>query len=984
MALSTNRLIKVDLTINPRAAANRGFGTLLVAGDSDVITPSERFRNYTSVNQVAEDFGVTAPEYKAAELYYSQDPAPTDLMIARWNRTAAPSVLTGAILLDAEQDVTKWQQITDGKFQYNLNNNPVVVEHIDLSGVESLAGVAGAINLRASDIEVTYTPEGRFIVQSKATGSDQNLTYFSDAPEQINVAAMLGLSGAVQTTDGADLIPEVPQVDAKPAVLTGGTAALSPLQGITDGSFKITVNGTPLSITNLDFSDAASLEDIAGKLNTKLSSVATVEVSEGGDAFVVETKLTGAACTIGYATQGEETTHAKEATAGEYQGTTVDLSTLKQVTDGSFKISIDGDEQSVTGQNYSSAESLDDIADSITTALGVGSIATCEVQGNTLVITSATTGASSTVSAATAGEKTHADTEATAGYFTAGQITDATTTGLAALQAISAGQLKLTLDAGSEQEVSNINLSSATDMNNAATLLQAALTGVTVTFETDHFIFTSNTKGADSKVVIAAGTDAGLATALNVVGGTPTQGKAFVAGTDTDLGTKLGLVTGQAIQGTDAVKATDTDLGTKLGLTQATGASTQNGADLIPAIPEVPAKPAVLTGARPEDLSNIRAVQDGAMRLNNQDLLDLNFSGCNTLSDVASLLTGKLTGASVAAQDGKLVVTTERTGASAHLDAASDVALTEKNIAALLKLTRDTATAQSAGFDAESPVQLAQVVADKSAAWYALTFAAARMPSEDQLVECAQFIEANTDTTHILGITTSDTRVLDTQYTEDIASRCKELGLNRTVIQYSQNPYAICSFLGRAFTVNFNGNMTTITMMYKGEPNVAAEDISETQAQALENKRCNVFVKYNNDTDIIQYGVMSGDYWFDERHGADWLKDYVQTAIWNYVYTSTTKIGQNDAGMNQIVSVINQALVQAQTNGFIGAGTWNGDSFGQLQRGQYMPDGFYVYCPPMATQSQADRDARISVPIQVAAKLLGAIHTFDVAITLNR
>ena len=959
MALSTNRLIKVDLTINPRAAANRGFGTLLVAGDSDVITPSERFRNYTSVNQVAEDFGVTAPEYKAAELYYSQDPAPTDLMIARWNRTAAPSVLTGAILLDAEQDVTKWQQITDGKFQYNLNNNPVVVEHIDLSEVESLTGVAGAINLRASDIEVTYTPEGRFIVQSKATGSDQNLAYFTDAPEQTNVATMLGLSGAVSTSDGVDLIPEVPQVDAKPAVLAGGTAALSPLQGVTDGSFKLTVNGTPLSITNLDFSEAQSLADIAGTLNTKLSSVATVEVSEGGDAFVVETKLTGAACTIGFATQGEETTHAKDATAGEYKGTTVDLSTLKQVTDGSFKITIDGEEQSVTGQNYSSAESLEDVADSITTALGVGSIATCEVEGEALVIVSATTGTSSTVSAATAGEKTTPDTEATAGYFTAGQISDASTTGLAALQAISAGQLKLTLDAGSEQEISNINLSGATDMPNVATLLQAAMTGVTVAFDTDHFTFTSQTKGADSKVVLATGTDAGLATALNVAGGTPTQGTAFVAGTDTDLGTKLGL-------------------------TQAAGASTQNGANLIPAVPEVPAQPAVLTGARPEDLSNIRAVRDGAMRLYNQDLLDLDFSECNSLTDVASLLTRKLSGATVTAQDGKLVVTTERTGADAHIDAAQDVALTEQNIAALLKLTRDTATAQSAGFDAESPVQLAQIVADKSAAWYALTFAASKMPSEDQLVECAQFMEANTDTTHILGITTTDTRVLDSLYTEDIASRCKELGLNRTVIQYSQNPYAICSFLGRAFTVNFNGNMTTITMMYKGEPNVAAEDISETQAQALENKRCNVFVKYNNDTDIIQYGVMSGDYWFDERHGADWLKDYVQTAIWNYVYTSTTKIGQNDAGMNQIVSVINQALVQAQNNGFIGAGTWNGDSFGQLQRGQYMPDGFYVYCPPMATQSQADRDARISVPIQVAAKLLGAIHTFDVAITLNR
>ena len=49
-----------------------------------------------------------------------------------------------------------------------------------------------------------------------------------------------------------------------------------------------------------------------------------------------------------------------------------------------------------------------------------------------------------------------------------------------------------------------------------------------------------------------------------------------------------------------------------------------------------------------------------------------------------------------------------------------------------------------------------------------------------------------------------------------------------------------------------------------------------------------------------------------------------------------------------------------------------------------MTTGYYVYCPPMSTQAQADREDRKAVPIQVAGKLLGAIHTADVAITLNR
>ena len=77
-------------------------------------------------------------------------------------------------------------------------------------------------------------------------------------------------------------------------------------------------------------------------------------------------------------------------------------------------------------------------------------------------------------------------------------------------------------------------------------------------------------------------------------------------------------------------------------------------------------------------------------------------------------------------------------------------------------------------------------------------------------------------------------------------------------------------------------------------------------------------------------------------------------------------------------------MERARENGYIGAGTWNNAGFGQLKRGDYLTTGYYVYCPPMSTQAQADREDRKAVPIQVAGKLLGAIHTADVAITLNR
>ena len=42
--LSVSRLVKVDIVLSPLAPARRGFGILMVLGDSDVISVQERIK----------------------------------------------------------------------------------------------------------------------------------------------------------------------------------------------------------------------------------------------------------------------------------------------------------------------------------------------------------------------------------------------------------------------------------------------------------------------------------------------------------------------------------------------------------------------------------------------------------------------------------------------------------------------------------------------------------------------------------------------------------------------------------------------------------------------------------------------------------------------------------------------------------------------------------------------------------------------------
>jgi hypothetical protein len=52
---------------------------MLILGDSTVIPISERLRLYSSADDIGDDFGVQ-PEYKAAVIWFSQQPQPTWFM----------------------------------------------------------------------------------------------------------------------------------------------------------------------------------------------------------------------------------------------------------------------------------------------------------------------------------------------------------------------------------------------------------------------------------------------------------------------------------------------------------------------------------------------------------------------------------------------------------------------------------------------------------------------------------------------------------------------------------------------------------------------------------------------------------------------------------------------------------------------------------------------------------------------------------------
>lgn len=385
-----------------------------------------------------------------------------------------------------------------------------------------------------------------------------------------------------------------------------------------------------------------------------------------------------------------------------------------------------------------------------------------------------------------------------------------------------------------------------------------------------------------------------------------------------------------------------------------------------------------------QQIDAFQAITNGAIGLtvngSEKKALALDFSSADNLNAVASKITTALGGSATVAWTGsRFVVTSSATGTSSSVVLSTQaVGGAYTNIAAMTGLD-DAVNVNGAA--AETLAACVNALCDYQS-WYALCPVSGAI-SDLAEIEAAGVIEAASPS-RIIAFTTQNTAEIDPAGSGSLGAQLKALGYNRTLVVYSSSsPVAAASVLGRMASVNFEGSNTCITLKFKQAPGVVAENLRTSQANALRAHNVNVFAAYQNDTAILQEGVMSGGWFADETHGLDWLQNRVETDLWNLLYTSR-KVGQDDSGATAIISTINKSLEQGVTNGLIAPGVWNGDSFGALETGDTLSTGYYVYMQPFDEQARSDREARKAPPIQIAVKLKGAVHFVDVTITVNR
>lgn len=266
--LNVSDFVRSSVTLSPSAALYRNFGIAVIMGSTPgVIDTGERLRYYGDLTGVQQDFPVDSPEVAAATVYFSQEPQPNDLYIARWAQTATKGHLRGAVLSGVQALVSNFNTIANGSLKIQIDGAVQTISGIDLTTALNNNGVASAIQAALQTVAAGATviwnaSYRRFEITSGTTGPTS------------------AVGQAVASATGTDLGPllHLTSVDASAPVV--GRAAESFLSAV--ASLAAFSNAwyalIPASVTPPSDSDLVAVASMIQGISTSQSRIFGVTI----------------------------------------------------------------------------------------------------------------------------------------------------------------------------------------------------------------------------------------------------------------------------------------------------------------------------------------------------------------------------------------------------------------------------------------------------------------------------------------------------------------------------------------------------------------------------------------------------------------------------------------------------------------------------------------------------------------------------------
>jgi hypothetical protein len=301
----------------------------------------------------------------------------------------------------------------------------------------------------------------------------------------------------------------------------------------------------------------------------------------------------------------------------------------------------------------------------------------------------------------------------------------------------------------------------------------------------------------------------------------------------------------------------------------------------------------------------------------------------------------------------------------------------------------------------ETAAQAIQACRLANPQWYACMFVGTAADSDHQAI--AAYIEGASPAS-VYFLTTGSPGVLNGT-AGNLLALLQAANYRRTFSQYSttqsgafpNNAYASAAAMGYAMAANTRAAGSYFDLMFKALAGVGTEPLTPTQVNAIcgtidrssAGLNGNVFVAYQNGSYAwLQPAIMASGVFFDEVLNLDMLAADIQTAGVNLL-TSVPSLPITNNGVTQMKATVAGACERAKALGFIApSGTWQGVAVGtgnaSFQPGDAVPNGYFVYAPPVSSLSSADRAARKMPPITIGLIEAQSGHSLSISIQVQR
>lgn len=406
---------------------------------------------------------------------------------------------------------------------------------------------------------------------------------------------------------------------------------------------------------------------------------------------------------------------------------------------------------------------------------------------------------------------------------------------------------------------------------------------------------------------------------------------------------------------------------------------------IVPMINSVAASSAHLDTANiSANLADILLVSNGDVKLTidgvAHNLLALNFTNCLTFTDIAAVIQNALLDATVeAVANTGLKFTSKRVGttSSVAMAAATGGTGTALNGSGYFNAVGGTTTAgvNSTGETIlaclariQGAVSFTGIITDLNLEDAAIAAIASGIQAQDYM-----FLHHLASYQQIAGIGTT----------------IQQAGQTRTRLMLHTNGLAAANLMkaayaGRGFSVNFNGSNTSQTMNLKQLENILPDTgITQTLYNSANIAGVDLYVSYDGVPSV--FSTFGNDF-FDNPYSDLALKFALETAGFNFLRQTNTKVPQTEQGMNGLKAAYAEVCDRFVFNGCVAPGSWkSSETFGNpvTFKQNVLSNGYYIYSLPIVQQNQSEREERKAPLVQIAIKRAGAIHTSDVIVLIN-